>query len=73
MPSARKQFNARLDPETEARIARLIPVISAAIGLPVSQADLLRLGMMELERVYGVVPPDANPQAKPRGRPRKSP
>lgn len=67
------QFNARLDPETEVRIARLIPVISAAIGLPVSQADLLRLGMMGLERVYGVVPPDANPQAKPRGRPRKSP
>lgn len=70
MPSARKQFNARLDPETEARIARLIPVISAAIGLPVSQADLLRLGMMELERVYGVAPTSQPAQGK--GRPRKS-
>ncbi len=63
MPSVRKQFNARLDPETADRIARLIPVISVAIGLPVSQSDLLRLGMIELEKVYGTA--KATPAARP--------
>jgi hypothetical protein len=57
VPSQRKQMNIRLDAETEERVARLVPLVSAAVGLNVSMADLVRLGMIELERKYA--PADA--------------
>jgi hypothetical protein len=53
MANKRKQFNVRSDPETEARVKRLLPMVSRAIGLEVSVADLFRLGMLELERRFG--------------------
>lgn len=52
MPSDRKQLNVRMDDETEERVARLLPAVSEAIGLKVSQSDLFRLGMIELERKF---------------------
>jgi hypothetical protein len=45
-------LNVRADDETEERIARLLPVVSAALGLKVTMSDLFRLGMIELERKY---------------------
>jgi hypothetical protein len=53
MPSDRKQFNVRADPETEDRIRRLLPLIRGALGLEVTVSDLFRMGMVELERKYG--------------------
>jgi hypothetical protein len=52
MPSVRKQINVRADAETEALMIRLIPVISAAIGLKVNQSDLFRLGLIALRKQY---------------------
>jgi hypothetical protein len=52
MPSKRKQLNVRADEETERRIKRLLPAVSAALGLAVTMSDLFRLGMIELERKY---------------------
>lgn len=52
MPSKRPQLNIRLDPETEARVARLLPVARARTHLAVSQSDLFRLAMIALEEEY---------------------
>jgi hypothetical protein len=52
VPSDRKQLNIRMDAETEERVNRLLAAVSAAIGLKVSQSDLFRLGMIELEKKY---------------------
>jgi len=52
MPSDRKQINVRLDQETEKRVERLLPAVTAALGIKVSQSDLFRLGMIELERKF---------------------
>ena len=52
VPSDRKQLNIRMDPETEALVAQLLPAVSAVIGLKLSQSDLFRLGMLELQRKY---------------------
>lgn len=52
MPSERKQINVRLDPDTERTIAELLPVVSKSIGLNVSQADLFRLGILELQKKF---------------------
>lgn len=59
MPSDRKQLNIRLDPETEERVSRLLVSVSASIGLKVTQSDLFRLGMIELEKKF---PPAADPK-----------
>ena len=69
MPSDRKQVNVRVDGETEDLMQRLIPAVSAAIGLPISQSDLFRLGLLELERKYlaGGSTPAAPPARKRRG------
>lgn len=56
MPSNRKQLNVRLDGETDERIARLLVSVSAAYGIAVSQSDLVRLGMIELERKFPPAP-----------------
>jgi len=56
MPSDRKQLNIRLDAETEERMERLLLAVSASLGLKVSQSDLFRLGMIELEKKYPTEP-----------------
>jgi hypothetical protein len=65
MPSDRKQFNIRLDPETVARVSRLLVRVSADFGIEVSQSDLFRLGMIELEKKY---PNDPEPLPKKGGK-----
>jgi hypothetical protein len=74
----RKQLNIRVDDETEARVRRLLSSVRAALGLPVSQSDLFRLGMIELEKKF---PPAAvsdaatscaSPGKKEGKRPRKN-
>lgn len=56
MPSDRKQLNIRLDAETEDRVERLLLAVSASLGLKVSQSDLFRLGMIELEKKFPTEP-----------------
>lgn len=65
MPSDRKQVNVRVDAATEDLMARLLPVVSAAIGIAVSQSDLFRLGLIELEKKFAP-PPAPEPQKKRR-------
>lgn len=57
MPRERRQLNVRVDDETERRIARLLPLVTAAVGIQVTVTDLVRLGMIELERKYGGAEP----------------
>ena len=64
MPSDRKQINVRADSETEELMNRLIPVVSAAIGLKVNQSDLFRLGLVALKKQY-LPDGDENPPAAP--------
>jgi hypothetical protein len=52
MPSKRRQFNIRPDDATWSLIDRVKPLIEAAIGIEVSQSELLRLGMLALEEKY---------------------
>ena len=62
--STRKQLNIRMDAETEERVARLLLSVAAAYGIPVSQSDLFRLGMIELEKKF----PPPEPAKKPKGK-----
>ncbi len=48
----RKQLNVRMDDDTEARLERLVPVASAAVGLSLSQSDVIRLALIALEEKY---------------------
>jgi hypothetical protein len=68
MPSNRKQMNVRLDDETEERIGRLLPVVSASVGLKLSQSDLVRLALIELERRHADALPPIPEAAKRRGK-----
>lgn len=55
MPSDRKVFLARMDPETEAMLPRVRDIVAASLGLEsstISQSMLLRLGLVELERKH---------------------
>jgi hypothetical protein len=61
MPSDRKQLNVRMDAETAERVNRLLVSVSASFGIPVSQSDLFRLGMIELEKRF---PPVDQPKKK---------
>lgn len=79
MPSQRKQLNVRVDDATDDLIERLRPAVSAAIGLEVSLADLVRLGMLELAKKYPPHPPEPRPEGagsapkRGKGRPKKAP
>ena len=64
MPSKLPQLNVRMDPETEALVKRLIPAITEAIGLKVTQSDLFRLGVQELRKKYLTDEPDPKPLKK---------
>lgn len=48
----RKQLNVRMDDETAARLDRLVPVVSAAVGLSLSQSDVIRLALLALEEKH---------------------
>ena len=52
MPSMNKQINVRVDPETEELVEQLIPALSQALGLKVSQSDLFRMGLHALKKQY---------------------
>ena len=64
MPSKLPQLNVRLDPDTEETVKRLIPAITSALGLKVSQSDLFRLGVQELRKKYLADEPEVKPQKK---------
>lgn len=68
MPSDRKQVNVRVDEATAELMARLIPAVSAAIGLAVSQSDLFRLGLLELEKKFAPPPATARKRKPAAGR-----
>lgn len=69
-PERKKQFNCQPDEETWARAAALKPRIAAAIGLAkVSDAVLLRLALLELEKRYPPEEPARAKKGKPEGRP----
>lgn len=59
MPSSRKQLNIRLDPETEARAERLLPMARARLGIAVSHSALYRLALIALEKEYTTSGPAA--------------
>lgn len=52
MPSDRRQINVRADAETAAEFDRLLRAVPAALGVPVSQATLIKLAVAELGRKY---------------------
>jgi hypothetical protein len=66
VPSSRKQLNVRMDEESEDRLARLVVAMRQAIGIRVSQSDVVRAALVELEKLYPQAPPEPT-----RGRPRK--
>lgn len=78
MPSERKQLNVRIDAATDDLIERLRPAVSAGIGLDVSLAELVKLGMLELAKKYPPAPATQSPEGVPqpvkrgRGRPQKN-
>jgi Arc/MetJ-type ribon-helix-helix transcriptional regulator len=55
MPSARRQINVRLSEESENRLKGLVARMRAALGIEVSQSDVIQAGLVELEKRY---PPD---------------
>lgn len=52
MPSTKRQLSVRAEDETHARLAGLVQRVSEALGVPVSQADVVRLALIELEKKY---------------------
>jgi hypothetical protein len=45
----RLQENFRVDPETQARLSRLVPAVSRLNGMPESRVTVLRLALVALE------------------------
>ncbi len=52
MPSKREQFNVRMSDETAAKVERLHPVVNAALGVELSQAQFFALAVAALEEKY---------------------
>ena len=52
MPSRRKQIRIQIDDETAERFERLVSIVSADLGLPLTEADLVRLGLIALEKKH---------------------
>ena len=52
MAKERKQINVRVDDEIERQIARLVPLLSAELGITITITDVVRLGVMELVKKY---------------------
>jgi hypothetical protein len=53
VPSERKQFNVRMSQETAARVERLIPLVNAAVGVELSQAQFFELAIRALAEKHG--------------------
>lgn len=69
MPSQRRQINIRLSEESEARLHRLMDSMRTALGINVSQADVVQAGLVELEKRYpasdaGTSPADGSNRTK---------
>ncbi len=81
MPSQRPQINVRVSEDTVQRFVALVDRMRAATGIDnLSQADVIRLAILELEKKYpptSAAPPapaadQGEPEAKPgRGKARK--
>jgi hypothetical protein len=56
----RRQLNVRLTEETEARLKGLVERMKAALGINISQADVIQAALIELEKRYPL------PEAKAR-------
>jgi hypothetical protein len=52
MSRLRRQINVRLDLVSQRRLSRLLPMVSEAVGIDLSQSDLIRLALLELEKRY---------------------
>lgn len=52
MPSERRQFNVRMNEETAAEVDRLLPVVSAALKIELTQAQFLALAVAALSEKY---------------------
>ena len=52
MPSRRRQINVRLSEASEERLKRLVEQMRAALGIEVSQSDVIQAGLVELEKRY---------------------
>ncbi len=62
MPSMRPQLNVRVSENDQVRLFRLIERMSAELGMPVSQSDVVLAGLTLLERKY---PSAEKPAEKP--------
>lgn len=67
MPNARKQVNVRADDASLELMTELQRVISADLGLPITQSDLFRLGLHELKKKYLDAPSQPAQSPKKRG------
>jgi hypothetical protein len=63
MPSTRRQLNVRLSEESEARLKGLVERMRSALGIQVSQSDVIQAGLVELEKRY---PPATSTKKKGR-------
>jgi len=48
----RKQLNIRMDEEGEARLERLVPIMSGVLGIPLNTSDVVRLALVALEEKH---------------------
>jgi len=73
MASDRQQLNVRLDPTASALWAELVPRVQAALGLNLSQAQIVALALQALAQKYP--PPDDPPPPlpAPKGRQKRKP
>lgn len=73
MQSKRKQFNVRLSDEGLDRLGRLVSGMKGALGIDVSQADVIHAALVELEKKYPLTTEQPEPPRKPPagGKPRK--
>jgi hypothetical protein len=62
MPSERRQINVRLSEESEQRMKRLLESMRGALGIAVSQSDVIQAGLVELEKRYPPLPRAEAPQ-----------
>jgi hypothetical protein len=69
VPSDRRQLNVRLDDESAARFDRLAAATAAAVGVELSQAQVIALALRALEEKY---PPPVSPPPAPATRPRRT-
>jgi Arc/MetJ-type ribon-helix-helix transcriptional regulator len=64
MPSRRRQLNVRLSEEGEDRLRGLVERMRAALGITVSQSDVVQAALVELEKRY----PPAEVETPKKGR-----